>query len=150
MSDGGSFEEVSKMFLGEVAGFERMISEVPGDIDSLGTAEIVRCYYQVMNMSSMIKALKPQSTGQGRADMLRQITGVEKQIREKFDHGIHPAIMSQMAESVSRQTAFLRGSKRAGRRAGKVTGDEAGLFEKLREAMSTKEFVEQYDKELGP
>jgi len=137
-----SFEETSRLFRAEIAGFERMISEVPGNIGSLGTAGIVRCYYRVMSMSSMIKALKPQITGRDGADMLEQVAGVEKQIREKFDRGIHPAIMSHMAESVSRQTEFLMGSS--------GSGDRAGLFERLREAMSTKEFVEQYDRGLGP
>jgi len=144
-----SFEETSKLFRGEVAGFERMISEARGGVGSLGTAEIVRCYYQVMSMSAMIKALKPQIAGRGGSDMLKQVTCVEKQIREEFDLGIHPAIMSHITESVSRQMASLRGSRRAGGGSKKITGDEAGLFEELREAMSTKEFVEQYDRGLG-
>jgi len=148
MSGDDSFGEVSRSFRGEVASFEKMVSEVPANVGSLGIAGIVRCYYQVMKMSAMIRVLKPQSAGQGREDMLRQITCVERQIREKFDHGIHPAIMSHMAESVDRQTASLRESKGDGRTRETIEA-EAKSFEKLREAMSTKEFVEQYDRGLN-
>ncbi len=141
--------KATRLFREEADGFERMIREVPGNVDSLDIAGIVRCYYQVMSMSSIIRALKSQSPGRGGAELAGQIAGIERQIRERFDCSIHPAIMSRISESADRQMASLRES-RAGGKAGEDIEDEARLFERLRETMSTKEFVEQYDKGLGP
>ncbi len=147
MSHSDSLDEISKLFRGEIDGFERMIRETPGKIGSLDTAEIVRCYYQVMSMSSIIRALKPQIRGQD-GELAGQVAGVERRIREEFDCGIHPAIVSHMSESIDLQVASLKSSRKAGQKTTEEVKGEAGLFERLREAMSTREFVEQYGRGL--
>ena len=150
MSDSNSFEEITKLFQDEIGNFEKMILEMPNNIESLSIAEIIQCYYKVMNISSMIKVLKKsQNIEQNKEDVSKQITNVEKQIHEEFDHKIHPAIMSHITESINQQMTSLRESKKTEERTKEIIETEAKLFEKLRETMSTKEFVEQYNKELN-
>ena len=72
----------------------------------------------------------------------------EKFISEKFNSIIHPKIMEHIANSISGITSNLQ-SINSEQKSKETIENEAKLYEKLREIMSTREFVKQYDTGLS-
>ncbi len=107
--------------------------------------EIVQIYYQVISISCIIKALKPQSDKQ--TEILQRITGANMLIKKEFDVQIHPRILEQLSEKIKTLTRELSTNSQA--KTKQEIKDEGKAFDRLREMLSTKEFVKQYDKELG-
>ena len=107
--------------------------------DELNVNQIVEVYYQITNISSMITVVKPQL-----AQNNDKILHAEKFISEKFNSIIHPKIMEHIANSISDITSNLQ-SINSEQKSKETIENEAKLYEKLREIMSTKEFVKQYD-----
>ena len=79
--------------------------------------------------------------------MLKSLNA-EKFISEKFNSAIHPKIMKHIANSISDITSNLQ-SLNSEQKSNETIENEAKLYEKLREIMSTKEFVKQYDAGLS-
>ena len=104
--------------------------------------EIVETYYQIMNVSSMIAMIK--QLGDQHEGLLSEITETEKIISNKFDTQIHPQIVSYLTKSIQDITANLQSSP--GQKSKEEIENQAKLFDELREKMSTKEFVIQYEK----
>ena len=77
-----------------------------------------------------------------------KILYVEKFISEKFNSTIHPKIMERIAISISDITRNLQ-SINSEQKSRETIENEAKLYEKLREIMSTNEFVKQYDAGLS-
>jgi DNA-binding transcriptional regulator GbsR (MarR family) len=73
-----------------------------------------------------------------------KILYAEKFISEKFNSIIHPKIMKHITNSISNITSNLQ-SINSEQKSKETIENEAKLYEKLREIMSTKEFVKQYD-----
>ena len=111
--------------------------------------EIVQTYYQTMNVSSLATVLKQQlgSTNKFNSSLSR-IEEIEKLISEKFDSNLHLLVMNQLTNSIANATKNLQSGNASGKSKDEIE-NEAKLYEKLRETMSTKEFVEQYDKGLS-
>ena len=107
--------------------------------DELNVNQIVEVYYQITNVSSMITVMKPQL-----AQNNDKILYAEKFISEKFNSIIHPKIMEHITNSISGITSNLQ-SINSEQKSKETIENEAKLYEKLREIMSTKEFVKQYD-----
>ena len=109
--------------------------------------EIVETYYQVMNVSSMTTMLKQQADSEPE-ELLEKITQTEKLISERFDSSIHPKIMDHLSSSIQSLTKNLQ-SETTGEKSKEQIENDAKLFDELRQTMSTKEFVEQYDTGLA-
>ena len=107
--------------------------------DELPVNQIVEVYYQITNVSSMITVVKPQL-----AQNNDKILHAEKFISEKFNSTIHPKIMEHITNSISDIADNLQ-SLNSEQKSKETIETEAKLYEKLREIMSTKEFVKQYD-----
>ena len=107
--------------------------------DELPVNQIVEVYYQITNLSSMIVVIKPQLDQNN-----NKIIFAEKFISEKFNSTIHPKIMEHITNSISGITNNLQ-SINSEQKSKETIENEAKLYEKLREIMSTKEFVKQYD-----
>ena len=107
--------------------------------DELNVNHIVEVYYQITNISSMITVVKPQL-----AQNNDKILHAENFISEKFNSTIHPKIMKHITNSISGITSNLQ-SINSEQKSKETIENEAKLYEKLREIMSTKEFVKQYD-----
>jgi len=119
------------------------------NIDSnLSPHEIVEIYYQIMNMSSMNVMLKQQLDSDDQKSLLDDIVETEKLISEKFNHTMHPQILEKLTQSIQDVTRNLQSSS-SGQKSKEDIENEAKQYEELREKMSTKEFVEQYDKGLS-
>lgn len=139
-----SSDAISRMFDYESQKLQNIIDTVNLKID-MNTREIVETYYQVMNVSSMATMLKQQADSDY---MLSKIRETEKMIYEKFDSAIHPKIMAQISTTIQEMTKNLQ-SRNSGKQSKEQIESDAKLFEELRQTMSTREFVEQYEKGIS-
>jgi len=130
--------DLLELFTSEYDKLENLVNAMNFD-DELHVNQIVEVYYQITNVSSMIIVVKPQL-----AQNNDKILYAEKFISEKFNSIIHPKIMKHITNSISNITSNLQ-SINSEQKSKETIENEAKLYEKLREIMSTKEFVKQYD-----
>jgi len=130
--------DLLELFTSEYDKLENLVNAMNFD-DELHVNQIVEVYYQITNVSSMIIVVKPQL-----AQNNDKILYAEKFISEKFNSIIHPKIMKHITNSISGITSNLQ-SINSEQKSKETIENEAKLYEKLREIMSTKEFVKQYD-----
>ena len=135
-------DDISQMFDGESQKLENLISTANLKTD-LNIHEIVETYYQAMNVSSMVTMLKQQADSESK-ELVEKIQETEKLISERFDSVIHPRILEQLSISIQKLTKNLQ-SGNPGEKSKEQIESDAKLFEELRQTMSTKEFVEQYE-----
>ena len=140
-----SSDDISQMFDNESQKLQNLISIADSKSD-LNNHEIVETYYQVMNVSSMSTMLKEQIESQPNS-LLDKIQIVDKSISEQFNSNIHLRIMKTLSTSIQETTKKLQ-SGNPDKKSKEEIELEAKLFEELRQKMSTKEFVEQYNKGL--
>ena len=134
--------DLLELFTSEYDKLENLVNGLNFDIE-LSVNQIVEIYYQITNVSSMIMVVKPQLDQNN-----DKILYVEKFISEKFNSIIHPKIMEHIANSISGITSNLQ-SINSEQKSKETIENEAKLYEKLRERMSTREFVKQYDTGLS-
>ena len=140
-----SADEISQMFNDESLKLQNLIS-IANSKSDLTVHEIVETYYQVMNISSMSTLLKEQAESQPNS-LLDKIQVIDKSISKQFNSNIHPRIMKTLSTSIQETTEKLQ-SGNSGKKSKEEIESEAKLFEELRQKMSTREFVEQYNKGL--
>ncbi len=131
------------MFDVESEKLENLLSKIS---DDMKIHEIIETYYQVMNVSSMISILKEQLDSQNDQKLIETIMKIEQTISGKFNTEIHPKILQNLIKSINEITAVLQSNSSEKTR--EQIENESQMFEELRKQMSTKEFVEQYDKGL--
>ena len=142
-----SIDDVSSMFHTESKNLENLINNATTKSE-LSISEIIETYYQIMNVSSMSTMLKQQHGGSNEHNsLIEEIEETQKFISEKFDSNLHPSIMRQLSNSLTDITKTLQSGTLD--KSKDEIESEAKLYEKLRQTMSTKEFVEQYDKGLS-
>jgi len=140
-----SADDMSQIFDDEYLKLQNLIN-IADSKSNLNIHEIVETYYQVMNVSSMSTMLKEQVESQSDS-LLNKIQIIDKSISEQFNSNIHPRIMKTLSTSIKETTKRLQ-SGNAGKKSKEEIESEAKLFEELRQKMSTREFVEQYNKGL--
>ena len=136
-----------ELFIFESNKLENLVNAMNFD-DELPVNQIVEVYYQITNISSMISVIKPQFDQNLDDSSCAKILNAEKFISEIFNLTIHPKIMKNIANSISNITRNLQ-SLNSEQKSKETIENEAKLYEKLREIMSTKEFVKQYDAGLS-
>ena len=141
-----SSDAVSQMFDSESQKLQNLIDTANSKTD-MNIHEIVETYYQVMNISSMCAMLKEQADSEP-ASLLSKIQETEKMISEKFDSIIHQKILEHLSTTIQELTKNLQ-SGNSGEKSKEQIESDAKLFEELRQIMSTKEFVEQYEKGIS-
>ena len=78
--------------------------------------------------------------------LLDKIEEIEKYLADNFTKSLHPEILTQLTNSIKNSTESLKLLGQNSEQKTKETIEkEALLYKKLRELMSTKEFVEQYE-----
>ena len=130
--------DLLELFTSEYIKLENLVNTLNFNTE-LPVNQIVEVYYQITNVSSMIAVVKPQLDQNN-----DKILNAEKFIFEKFNSTIHPKIMEHITNSISNITEDLQ-SLNSEQKSNETIENEAKLYEKLREMMSTKEFVKQYD-----
>ena len=138
-----SSNDLIELFDTEFIKLEKLVNEINSE-NQLPANQIVEVYYQITNISSMISVMKPQLNQNFDGPSYTKILNAEKFISEKFNLIIHPKIMKNIANSISNITGNLQ-SLNSEQKSKETIENEAKLYEKLREIMSTKEFVKQYD-----
>jgi len=135
-----SAEDISQMFHSEYLKLQNQIDAANAETD-MNVHEIIETYYQVMNVSSMATMLKQQTESN---ELLDQIQETERLISKKFNSILHPKIMANLSLSIQEMTKTLQ-SENSTENSKEQIESTAKLFEELRQKMSTKEFIEQYD-----
>ncbi len=118
-------------------------------ISEPSTQKIVELYYQVINITSMITVLKQQITPDDNKTQFDKITQVENMISTKFNHDIHPQLVTKLTNSIEDTTKRLQHLSSDKQSLDDIQRD-AKLYEDLREKMSTREFVvQQYQRSIS-
>ena len=141
-----SSDAISQMFDSESQKLQNLI-DTANSKTNMSIHEIVETYYQVMNVSSMATMLKEQADSEPK-ELLSKIQETEKMISDKFDSIIHPKILAKISTTIQELTKNLQ-SGNSGEKSKEQIESDAKLFEELRQTMSTKEFVEQYEKGIS-
>jgi uncharacterized coiled-coil DUF342 family protein len=141
-----SSNELIKLFIIEFEKFETLVNQINSENELL-VNEIVEIYYQITNVSSMIEVMR-QQINKSDLSSFEKISNAENFISEKFNSTIHPKILNNIENSISEITQNLQ-SLDSDQKSKETIENEAKLYEKLREIMSTKEFVKQYDAGLS-
>ena len=136
-----SSNDLIKLFITEFEKLENLTSQINSE-NELPVNQIVTIYYQITNVSSMIEVMK-QQIDKSDLSSFEKISNAENFISEKFNSTIHPKIMNNIENSISEITKNLQ-SLDSDQKSKETIENEAKLYEKLREIMSTKEFVKQY------
>ena len=134
-----SDKDMPQMFHSEYLKLQNLIDTANAKTD-MSVNEIVETYYQIMNVSSMAAMIKQQTKSE---ELLDKIQETEKLI-SKFDSNTHPKILTRLSTSVQEMTKTLR-SENSTEKSKEEIESSARLFEELRQKMSTKEFVQQYE-----
>lgn len=148
MSDDSYIDTLVDSFISEAAKIEETISNLSQETKPLPIEEIVPLYHRIMNMNSLMQALSQiisDNDSDKKQRILERIKSTKALINDSFDTRLHPIILSQLNSSIQESTSALQSSKKK-ERSKQVIEEEARDYEKLRQQMSTKEFVEQYDK----
>ena len=141
-----SSNELIELFIIEFEKFETLVNQINSE-NELPVNKIVEIYYQITNVSSMSEVMK-QQIEKSDLSSFEKISNAENFISEKFNSIIHPKIMNNIENSISEITQNLQ-SLDSDQKSKETIENEAKLYEKLREIMSTKEFVKQYDAGLS-
>ena len=141
-----SSNDLIELFIVEFKKLENLANQINSG-NEFHVNQIVEIYYQITNVSSMIEVMK-QQIDKSDLSYLEKISNAENFISEKFNSTIHPKIMTNIENSISEITKNLQ-SLGSDQKSKETIENEAKLYEKLRELMSTKEFVKQYDAGLS-
>jgi|AP82_1055514.scaffolds.fasta_scaffold139621_1 predicted DNA-binding protein len=142
-----SVDDISSMFHDESEKLENLINNATTKSE-LSIHEIIETYFQIMNVSSMAVMLKQQLQTDEHKILLDKIIDIERVISEKFNSSIHPQVLKKLTKSIQDSIKNLQ-SEDSKQKSKEDIENKAKLYEELRQKMSTKEFVEQYDKELS-
>ncbi len=141
-----SSNDLIELFIIEFEKLENLSNQINSG-NEFSVNQIVEIYYQITNVSSMIEVMK-QQIDKSDLSSFEKISNAENFISEKFNSTIHPEIMTNIKNSISEITKNLQ-SLGSDQKSKETIENEAKLYEKLREIMSTKEFVNQYDAGLS-
>ena len=141
-----SSNDLIELFDTEFIKLENLVNEINLEHE-LPVNQIVSIYYQITNVASMIEVMKKQIDDSD-SSFHEKISNTETFISKKFNSIIHPKIMTNITNSISEITKNLQ-SLNSEQKSKETIENEAKLYEKLREIMSTNEFVKQYDSGLS-
>ena len=127
----------------------RQSIEVISKINEKSIPDIVNLYYHIVMVQTLAKKLKndfePFTTSEHKK-LLDKIEEIKKYLADNFTKSLHPEILTQLTNYIQNSTESLKLLGQNSEQKTKETIEkEALLYKKLRELMSTKEFVEQYE-----
>jgi hypothetical protein len=111
--------------------------------------DIINLYYQAVMVHTLTKKIKDDFEFYDKFEhekLLDKIDEIQKYLVDNFNKSLHPEILSQLKNSIQSSTENLKLLGQNSEQKIKETIEkEALLYKELRELMSTKEFVEQYE-----
>jgi hypothetical protein len=152
-NDNSSISETIDLFYSESSKLESIVSQYLKKFEGLSLSEIIGLYYQVINVASLVKFLRQNLEGMKNTEesklLLTRIQEIEKYIGEKFDANLHPLIMSNLKKSIEHSIKKLKDTTtNQPKKTKEDVENQAKMYEELRQIMSTKEFVDQYNNGL--
>ena len=143
-----SFEDSYKLFNSESEKLQNFFESIPKKEEKT-VLQITEIYYQVIMVRGLAKTLKhdfENSPNSEHKKLIDKIDEIKKYLIVKFDKSLHPEITLQLKNSIKTYTENLKSLGQNSEQKTKETIEkEALLYKRLRELMSTKEFVEQYE-----
>ena len=125
--------------------FQKLINSIPKNSEKM-IPDIVNLYFQATMVETLSKKLKEDISGSEQQKHLEKINTIQKYVDENFSKSLHPEILSQLVNSIQKSTDNLKLlGQSTEEKTKEIIENEARLYKELRELMSTKEFVEQYD-----
>jgi hypothetical protein len=143
-----SSENSSKLLSSESEKLQQTI-EIISKISEKKIPDIINLYYQVVIVQTLAKKLKDDFESSDKSEhkkLLDKIKEIQKSLVVNFTKSLHPEILTQLINSIQSSTENLKLLGQNSEQKTKETIEkEALLYKELRELMSTKEFVEQYE-----
>ena len=143
-----SIEDSLQLVTSELGKLQQTI-EVISKINEKNIPDIINLYYQAAVVQTLAKKLKNDFESPDKSKhkkLLDKIEEIEKYLIDNFTKSLHPEILTQLTNSIQNSTENLKILGQNSEQKTKETIEkEAILYKKLRELMSTKEFVEQYE-----
>jgi len=125
--------------------FQKLMDSIPKNSEKI-IPDIVSLYFQATMVETLSKKLKEDISGSEQQKHLEKINTIQKYVDENFSKSLHPEILSQLINSIQKSTDNLKLlGQSTEEKTKEIIENEARLYKELRELMSTKEFVEQYD-----
>ena len=108
--------------------------------------DIVSLYFQATMVETLSKKLRQDIVESDQQTYLEKINKIQKYVDENFSKSLHPEILSQLVNSIQESTDNLKLlDQNSEEKTKEIIENEAQLYKELRELMSTKQFVEQYE-----
>ena len=108
--------------------------------------DIVSLYFQATMVETLSKKLRQDIVESHQQTYLEKINKIQKYVDENFSKSLHPEILSQLINSIQESTDNLKLlEQNSEEKTKEIIENEAQLYKELRELMSTKQFVEQYE-----
>ena len=108
--------------------------------------DIVSLYFQATMVETLSKKLRQDIVESDQQTYLEKINKIQKYVDENFSKSLHPQILSQLINSIQESTDNLKLlDQNSEEKTKEIIENEAQLYKELRELMSTKQFVEQYE-----
>jgi len=143
-----SFEDSYKLFNSESEKLYKIL-EFTSNKEEKTILEITDMYYQVIMVRSLAKTLTQNfeiSTNFEHKKLIDKIEEIKKYLVDNFTKTLHPEILTQLTNSIQNSTKNLKLlGQNSEQKTKEIIEKEALLYKELRELMSTKEFVEQYE-----
>ena len=142
--------ETLELFTSESEKLQKIIESIPKTTEKK-LSDIINLYYQVTMVQTLAKKIKSDlKSPTENQNLFDEINKTEEYLNEKFSKSLHPEILSELTNSIQVSTDNLKLLGQNSEQKTKETIEkEALLYKELRELMSTKEFVEQYETEIG-
>jgi len=148
-SDDSSILSISDILNSEMKKLENQIDGSLHATSKLDISQIIPIYHQVLNVSSMTNVLKEFFKNTVPQDETKNLVNdAEKLISEKFNSNLHPKFLTHISDLITVSVSELQAQKNSQKTETEIKSD-AALYDNLRELMSTKEFVEQYEQGLS-
>ena len=149
-NDSSSITDTVNLFYSESNKLEDILSQSLKNSDKLSLSEIIGLYYQIINVTSLAKFLRQNLKGTENMKeenrLLDKIQEIEKYIEEKFDSDLHLLLISNLDKSMETLKIKLKDfTINQPEKTKEVVENQAKMYEELRQIMSTKEFVDQYN-----
>ena len=143
-----SSENSSKLLSSESEKLQQTI-EIISKISEKKIPDIINLYYQVVIVQTLAKKLKDDFGSSDKSEhkkLLDKIEEIQKFLVDNFTKSLHPEILTQLTNSIQSSTENLKLlGQNSEQKTKEIIEKEALLYKNLRELMSTKEFVEQYE-----
>ena len=138
--------ETLELFTSESEKLQKIIDSIPKTSEKK-LSDIINLYYQVTMVQTLAKKIKSDlKSPPENQNLFDEINKTEEYMNEKFSKSLHPEILSELTSSIQVSTDNLKQLGQNSEQKTKETIEkEALLYKELRELMSTKEFVEQYE-----